>query len=198
MAGFWLREPAAVYGRRLCPADFTPVRINRSVPYTFREEARVMAKTIARPSKSQYRKGYVSKAKDASPTRTANSGTFSKKTHRFGEIGGFGNQPPLTSLIRKLSPPDGGTEINRALLAVLGTTKANSILLVTDGRSHAIDVHALAGGGASGFPYCSLVMIVSRLRSVIWRPALAAIPLLRPRMRSTRPSVRRSTPSVRL
>ena len=48
-----------------------------------------MAKTIARPSKSQYRKGYVSKAKDASPTRTANSGNFPKKTRGFGEIGGF-------------------------------------------------------------------------------------------------------------
>ncbi len=76
MAGFWLREPAAVYGRRLCPADFAPVRINWSVPYTFREEARDMTKTIARPSKSQLRKGCVSKAKDASPTKTANSGNF--------------------------------------------------------------------------------------------------------------------------
>jgi hypothetical protein len=58
-----------------------------------------------------------------------------------------GNQPPLPALIKKLSPPDGGTEINGSLSKVLGTTKADSVLLITDGKSHALDVQALAGRG---------------------------------------------------
>lgn len=70
---------------------------------------------------------------------------FSHEARRIGQS--TGNKPPFSRLIRELSPPDGGTEINGALLAVLGATKANSILLITDGRSHAIDVHALAGRG---------------------------------------------------
>lgn len=70
---------------------------------------------------------------------------FSHEARQIGQS--VGNQPPLPSLIRELSPPDGGTEINGSLLAVLGATKANSILLITDGRSHALDVQALAGRG---------------------------------------------------
>jgi hypothetical protein len=70
---------------------------------------------------------------------------FSHEARRIGES--TGNKPPFSRLIRELSPPDGGTEINGALLAVLGATKANSILLITDGRSHALDVQALAGRG---------------------------------------------------
>lgn len=70
---------------------------------------------------------------------------FSHEARRIGES--TGNKPPFSRLIRELSPPFGGTEINGALLAVLGATKANSILLITDGRSHAIDVHAMASRG---------------------------------------------------
>lgn len=58
-----------------------------------------------------------------------------------------GNQPPLPTLIKKLSRPDGGTEINGSLSNVLGRTKADSVLLITDGKSHALDVQALAGRG---------------------------------------------------
>jgi hypothetical protein len=70
---------------------------------------------------------------------------FSHQARRIGQS--TGNKPPFSRLVRELSPPDGGTEINGALLAVLGATEANSILLITDGKSHAIDVHALAGRG---------------------------------------------------
>ena len=58
-----------------------------------------------------------------------------------------GNQPPLPTLIKKLSPPDGGTEINASLSTVLEATKADSVLLITDGKSHTLDVQALAGRG---------------------------------------------------
>ena len=70
---------------------------------------------------------------------------FSHEARRIGQS--VRNQPPLASLVRKLSAPEGGTEINESLLAVLGATKANSILLITDGRSHNLDVQALARRG---------------------------------------------------
>lgn len=47
-------------------------------------------------------------------------------------------------LLRQLSPPAGGTEIGGAISAVLATSKPDNVLLVTDGKSHALDVHALA------------------------------------------------------
>lgn len=47
----------------------------------------------------------------------------------------------------RLSAPDGGTEIGRALEAVLAARPRRDILVVTDGRSHALDVHALARSG---------------------------------------------------
>jgi hypothetical protein len=47
----------------------------------------------------------------------------------------------------RLSAPGGGTEIGRALEAVLAARPCRDILVVTDGRSHALDVHALARSG---------------------------------------------------
>lgn len=47
-------------------------------------------------------------------------------------------------LLRQLSPPAGGTEIGEAIGAVLATAKPDNVLLVTDGKSHALDVHTLA------------------------------------------------------
>ena len=70
---------------------------------------------------------------------------FSGSARHIGHSSG--NQPPLSGLLEQLSPPDGGTEINACLSAVLAATKANSVLLITDGRSHAIDVQTLAGRG---------------------------------------------------
>ena len=70
---------------------------------------------------------------------------FSDSARHVGHSSG--NQTQLSSLLERLSPPDGGTEINASLSAVLRATKADSVLLITDGRSHAIDVQALAGRG---------------------------------------------------
>lgn len=50
----------------------------------------------------------------------------------------------LHDLIGRLDGPDGGTEIGHAINGVLGATDAHDILLVTDGKSHALDVQALA------------------------------------------------------
>src|SRR5262249_20681234 len=51
------------------------------------------------------------------------------------------------SLVNRLRGPTGGTEIGRALDTVIGRSMAPDVLLVTDGKSHALDVHALAGMG---------------------------------------------------
>jgi hypothetical protein len=53
----------------------------------------------------------------------------------------------LKALAGRLTPPQGGTEIGLALETVLSTSEAGSILLITDGNSHALDVHKLAGRG---------------------------------------------------
>jgi hypothetical protein len=53
----------------------------------------------------------------------------------------------LADLARQLAGPSGGTEIGRALEGVLAATSARDLLLVTDGKSHALDVQALARSG---------------------------------------------------
>lgn len=51
------------------------------------------------------------------------------------------------ALLSRLSGPAGGTEIGRALGTVIARSQCRNILLVTDGKSHAIDVQALARHG---------------------------------------------------
>jgi hypothetical protein len=56
-------------------------------------------------------------------------------------------QADLGTLVRALSGPRGGTEIGGALDRVLTQSKARDVLLITDGKSHALDVQALAQRG---------------------------------------------------
>lgn len=53
----------------------------------------------------------------------------------------------FTRLIQGLSGPSGGTEIGTALAGVTAQSKVQDILLITDGKSHALDVQALARTG---------------------------------------------------
>lgn len=50
----------------------------------------------------------------------------------------------LPALARRLQAPSGGTDINDALATVLASTKADAIVMITDGQSFALDVDALA------------------------------------------------------
>jgi Vault protein inter-alpha-trypsin domain len=56
-------------------------------------------------------------------------------------------QADLGTLVRGLSGPRGGTEIGGSLDRVLTRSKARDVLLITDGKSHALDVQALAQRG---------------------------------------------------
>ncbi len=47
-------------------------------------------------------------------------------------------------LLERLSEPRGGTEIGAAIKGVLASSEAPDLLVVTDGQSYALDVHALA------------------------------------------------------
>lgn len=60
-----------------------------------------------------------------------------------------GSAPKATlhELVGRLDGPDGGTEIGHATAGVLAATDARDILIVTDGKSHALDVQALARSG---------------------------------------------------
>ena len=53
----------------------------------------------------------------------------------------------LTALAWQLAGPAGGTEIGRALAGVTAHAKARDVLLVTDGKSYALDVQELARTG---------------------------------------------------
>ena len=53
----------------------------------------------------------------------------------------------LQSLMGRLSGPAGGTEIGAALAGVTAQSRGRDVLLVTDGKSHALDVQALARTG---------------------------------------------------
>ena len=50
-------------------------------------------------------------------------------------------------LVAALREPDGGTEIGRAFDAVIASGKARNVLIVTDGKSYALDPHMLARTG---------------------------------------------------
>jgi hypothetical protein len=56
-------------------------------------------------------------------------------------------RPGLLSLIARLTHPRGGTEIGGALAGTIAGSGAPDILLITDGKSHALDVHELARKG---------------------------------------------------
>jgi hypothetical protein len=68
-----------------------------------------------------------------------------------GHVGsGGGRAEPETALpelIRRLGTPSGGTEIGIALDHAIAGSGAPDILLVTDGKSHALDVQSLARSG---------------------------------------------------
>lgn len=53
----------------------------------------------------------------------------------------------LASLAERLCPPSGGTEIGGALKAVIKSSSAKDILLLTDGLSHRLDIDELARCG---------------------------------------------------
>lgn len=60
---------------------------------------------------------------------------------------GAADGPGWRALVRQLSAPAGGTEIDGAIGAVLANAAPADVLLITDGKSHALDVHALARRG---------------------------------------------------
>ena len=51
------------------------------------------------------------------------------------------------ALVDSLSGPAGGTEIGKAIEATIAQTPARDIVIITDGKSHALDVQALAQKG---------------------------------------------------
>ena len=60
---------------------------------------------------------------------------------------GSTRERPLRDVARLLDGPDGGTEIGHAINGVVEAARAGDVLLVTDGKSHALDVQALARTG---------------------------------------------------
>jgi hypothetical protein len=67
---------------------------------------------------------------------------FSNACRQVGSIEGASAAYAAPSL--RFSPPDGGTEIGGALDTVITQSIAPDILMLTDGKSHALDVQSLA------------------------------------------------------
>jgi hypothetical protein len=70
---------------------------------------------------------------------------FSNACRQVGSLDGASAAYAAPSL--RFSPPDGGTEIGGALQTVTATSTAPDILMLTDGKSHALDVQSLARSG---------------------------------------------------
>ena len=67
---------------------------------------------------------------------------FSDACHHVGAIEAQSAAPSL-----RFAAPDGGTEIGAALETVIAGSAAPDLLLLTDGKSHALDVQSLARSG---------------------------------------------------
>ena len=65
----------------------------------------------------------------------------------LGHVGKSKGPSGLHDLAGRLAPPNGGTEIGQALVKVIAGSSARDLLLITDGKSHALDVQALARAG---------------------------------------------------
>ncbi|MGA7324046.1 MAG: VIT domain-containing protein [Rhodomicrobium sp.] len=74
---------------------------------------------------------------------------FGDQASFIGEARGGGKpvQERFRSLLRQLHAPQGGTQIGAALRTVIAASSARDILVITDGKSHDLDVHALARQG---------------------------------------------------
>ena len=82
---------------------------------------------------------------------------FDNIAHRIGSTGGdsrwLDNVLPgsagrkLRNLTDRLAAPVGGTEIGSAIAATIDQSPAQDVLLITDGKSHALDVQTLARKG---------------------------------------------------
>jgi hypothetical protein len=70
---------------------------------------------------------------------------FSDRVRRVGEATG---PVGVRELVHHVSPVQGGTEIGGAIAACTRGREAADILIVTDGQSYALDVHAAARSGA--------------------------------------------------
>jgi vault protein inter-alpha-trypsin-like protein len=67
---------------------------------------------------------------------------------RFDHVGSTDEQAvDATALLRRLGAPDGGTEIGMALGGVIAGSSAPDILVLTDGKSHSLDVQWLVRSG---------------------------------------------------
>lgn len=79
---------------------------------------------------------------------------FNSETYRIGQVIPAGSEDAVLAardrfrgLVAGLRDPSGGTEIGRALATAFSDAPARDILLITDGKSHALDVQALAREG---------------------------------------------------
>jgi hypothetical protein len=66
---------------------------------------------------------------------------FDSHSSLIGDAGG------LPAAVERLGEPRGGTEIGLALSSVLAGRATRDVILITDGKSHALDVQALACSG---------------------------------------------------
>ncbi len=84
-------------------------------------------------------------AADLRPSDQLDIWEFNNQPRHLGSGVGAAAVGRLVSLLR---PPTDGTRLGRAVAAVLEERRNADVLLVTDGKSHALDVHALARRGA--------------------------------------------------
>jgi hypothetical protein len=147
--------PADLHGRaadgrevvlRVEPASFGDADINAAVVV---DHSGSMGETCSSDHRSMTKHQSVLAGLQTIAARIGHSDVvdlweFDNAHHHVGSARGRNG---LQSLIGRLSEPAGGTEIGAALAGVTALSQAHDVLLITDGKSHALDVQALARTG---------------------------------------------------
>lgn len=84
--------------------------------------------------------GLSEAAGDLRPSDRLNLWEFDTSANDLGTA----NAGTWRALIHRLSPPGGGTEIGHSIEVLLAQRPVRDVILVTDGKSHALDVQGLA------------------------------------------------------
>lgn len=92
------------------------------------------------------RQGIISLANHLGPRDVVDLWEFNSSPGYVGTVS-HDDSRTLAELTGSLSNPSGGTEVGLAIETVLTTSETRDVLVLTDGRSHALSIEMLAGSG---------------------------------------------------
>jgi hypothetical protein len=135
------------------------------------------------------RSGLYKLAEQLGPADRIDLWEFDNLVRHIGSSGGSSRAgseagSDALALLQQLSGPDGGTEIGNALREVIAQSAAQDVLIITDGKSHALDVHKLAEAEGLVTHLTSLVLVDEEGTRQEGIPVTRKVPLPSPRTAS--------------